>query len=214
MKAMERSGTVTIHLIRHGKVENPKGVIYGRLPGYHLSELGKQQARAASDHLKDVPVGAIWSSPMERAQETADIVNEHHGLAITTDERLTESHNSFEGVRRTWQGILLGNPLKWWHLRNPMRPSWGETFAQVKERMLAAIWEAADSAGGADIVIVSHQTPVLVARLALSKRRVPPWLAFTPCHTGSVTSMEMDEEGRLVRANYFRPPDELQPEAD
>lgn len=211
---MKAPGHVTIHLVRHGKVENPKGVIYGRLPGYHLSELGKQQARAASDHLNDAPIGTIWSSPMERARETADIINEPHRLEIVPDERLTESHNSFEGVRRTWHGILLGNPLKWWHLRNPMRPSWGETFAQVKDRMLEAIWEAADVSDRGDVVIVSHQTPVLVARLALSKRRVPPWLAFTPCHTGSVTTLEMDEDRKLVRAHYFRPPDELQPEAD
>jgi broad specificity phosphatase PhoE len=190
------------------------GVVYGRLPGYHLSELGKQQAAAAAEHLEHEPVGALWSSPMERARETADIINRSHGLEIVIDERLTESHNSFEGVRRTWRGILFGHPFKWWHLRNPMRPSWGETFAQVKERMVEAIWQAAEGAGDKDLVVVSHQTPVLVARLALAKRRVPPWLAFTPCHTGSVTTLEMDDDRRLVRASYFRPPDELGPEAD
>jgi broad specificity phosphatase PhoE len=211
---MALDGRTTIHLVRHGKVENPSGVIYGRLPGYHLSELGKQQAAAAGEHLKDAPVGTIWSSPMERAQETATAINATHGLQIVTDERLTESHNSFEGVKRTWQGIVFGHPFKWWHLRNPMRPSWGETFAQVKERMLEAIWEAVGSAEGKDVVIVSHQTPVLVARLALAKRRVPPWLAFTPCHTGSVTSLELDADRRLVHAAYFKPPDELEPEPD
>lgn len=212
---MSRSAArTTIHLVRHGKVENPKGVIYGRLPGYHLSELGKQQAQAAAAHLKDAAIGALWSSPMERAQETAAIINEPHGLEMITDERLTETLNSFEGVRRTWRGILLGHPLKWWRLRNPMRPSWGETFAQVKERTLEVVWQAAEAAGGNDVVIVSHQTPVLVARLALAKRRVPPWLAFTPCHTGSVTTLEIDADRRLVRASYFRPPDELRPEAD
>jgi broad specificity phosphatase PhoE len=212
---MSQSGRrTTIHLVRHGKVENPMGVIYGRLPGYHLSELGKQQARAAAEHLNGARIGALWSSPMERAQETAAIINESHGLAIVTDERLTESHNSFEGVRRTWRGIVLGHPLRWWHLRNPLRPSWGETFTQVKERMLEAIWQAAEDAADAELVVVSHQTPVLVARLALSKRRVPPWLAFTPCHTGSVTTLEMDANRHLVRASYFKPPDVLQPAAD
>jgi broad specificity phosphatase PhoE len=200
--------------VRHGKVENPMGIIYGRLPGYHLSELGKQQAKAAADHLDGERIGALWSSPMERAQETAEIINAPHGLEIVTDERLTESQNSFEGVRRTWRGILFGHPLKWWHLRNPMRPSWGETFTQVKERMLEAIWEGAEVAGDKGLVVVSHQTPVLIARLALSRRNVPPWLAFTPCHTGSVTTLEMDADRRLLRASYFRPPDELQPEAD
>ena len=211
---MSEPGHVTIHLVRHGKVENPSGVIYGRLPGYHLSELGKQQATAAAAHLRDAPVGAIWSSPMERAQETAEAINELHRLDVVTDDRLTESHNSFEGVRRSWRGIVLSNPLKWWHFRNPMRPSWGETYAQVQQRMLEAIWEAAGRVPGKDLVVVSHQTPVLVARRALSKGRLPPWPQFTPCHTGSVTSLEMDHDRKLVRAGYFKPPDELQPQAD
>jgi len=211
---MSEPRTTTIHLVRHGKVENPSGVIYGRLPGYHLSELGKRQAEAAALHLKDAPVGALWSSPMERAQETAQAIQQHHAIEIVTDDRLTESHNNFEGVKRHWRGIVFGHPIKWWHLRNPLRPSWGETFAQVKRRMLEAIWEAAEAAEGGDVVIVSHQTPVLVARLALAKRRVPPWVAFTPCHTGSVTTVRLGPDRGLIDATYFRPPEETHPEAD
>ena len=109
----------TIHLVRHGEVENPKGIIYGRLPGFRLSERGRQQAAAAGRRLADADVGAIWASPLERAQETAQAIAEVHGLPITTDDRLLESLSAFEGVGKNVLK-LLGNPAHWWHLRNPM----------------------------------------------------------------------------------------------
>ena len=192
---------VTVHLVRHGEVENPKGVIYGRLPGYHLSERGKRQAAAAARHLQDADVATIWASPLERAQETAGAIAEPHGLEIVTDDRLIESGNTFEGVGRTvWH--LVSNPAHWWRFRNPLKPSWGESFAEIRARMIEAITEAAAGAEGREIVVVSHQTPVLVARLALARRRVPPWLGGAPCETGSVTSLKL-EDGAVLSASYF-----------
>lgn len=191
----------TIHLVRHGEVENPKGVIYGRLPGYHLSERGRRQARAAAEHLRDADIGALWASPLERAQQTAEAIAEPHGLDINTDERLIESFNWLEGVGKTVWAVLR-NPAHWWRLRNPLTPSWGESFRDVAARMLPAIEEATEAAGGREVVIVSHQTPVLVARNVLARRRVPPWLGFTPCQTGSVTTLVL-EEGKVLEASYF-----------
>jgi len=197
--------TGTIHLVRHGEVENPKGVIYGRLPGYNLSERGERQAKAAGDHLKNAEVGALWASPLERAQETAQAIAEHHSAEIVTDERLIESDSTLEGVSRTLWGVIR-NPLRWWHLRNPLGPSWGESFAEVRLRMTAAIGDATRAAGGREVVVVSHQTPVIVARLALTRSRRPPWLDRLPCETGSVTTLVL-EEGRVLTANYFRSQD-------
>ena len=192
---------VTVHLVRHGEVENPKGVIYGRLPGYHLSERGKRQAAAAARHLADADIAAIWASPLERAQETAAAIAEEHALEIVTDDRLIESGNTFEGVGKTvWH--LFSNPAHWWRFRNPLKPSWGESFGEIRARMIEAITEAAAGAEGRELAIVSHQTPVLVARLALARRRVPPWLAGAPCETGSVTSMKLDD-GAVLSATYF-----------
>lgn len=191
----------TVHLVRHGQVENPKGVIYGRLPGYHLSERGRREARAAAEHLRDADLGALWSSPLERAQETAAAIAEPHGIDITTDERLTESFTWLEGVGRTVWAVVR-NPANWWWLRNPWRPSWGESFRETQARILPAIEDALAAAGGREAVIVSHQTPVLVARFALARRRVPPWLGFTPCQTGSVTTLVL-ESSTLLEASYF-----------
>ena len=198
--ASSRRGTV--HLVRHGEVENPRGIVYGRLPGYNLSERGKRQAASAAARLERARVGAIWASPLERAQETADIIAEPHGIEVVTDERLTESDTTFEGLTRSLLG-LLRSPRHWWSVRNPVRPSWGETFADIRVRMMSAVDEALAGADGQDVVIVSHQTPVLVARLALARRRGPPWLRGTQCETGSITTLVLDEW--RVSATYFRP---------
>jgi broad specificity phosphatase PhoE len=192
-----------IHLVRHGEVENPRGIVYGRLPGYNLSERGRREAAGAAEWLGEAPVAAIWASPLERAQETAAIIAEPHGLEVVTDDRLTESDTTLEGFSRRVAG-LLRSPSSWWSLRNPVRPSWGETFTEIRARMMAVISDAVDGSGGGEIVFVSHQTPVLVARLALGRRRRPPWLGFTPCETGSITSLDLNA-GRIERASYFRP---------
>ena len=193
----------TIHLVRHGEVENPKGVIYGRLPGYNLSERGRRQAEAAGEHLARRDVGVIWASPLERAQETAQAIAAHHSVEITTDDRLIESGTTLEGLGKS-VAAFMRSPRHWWALRNPLTPSWGETFADIKARMMAAIEEAVRTAGGREVVVVTHQTPVLVARAALNKRRGPPWIGGVSCTTGSVTSLEI-EEGRVLAAAYFAP---------
>ena len=61
-----------VHLMRHGEVHNPLGVLYGRIAGYHLSDLGHEMAAKVADSLKDHPITHLVASPLERAQETAD----------------------------------------------------------------------------------------------------------------------------------------------
>ena len=193
----------TIHLVRHGQVENPKGIIYGRLPGYNLSERGRRQAEEAGLHLAPADVGALWASPLERAQETAAAISEHHQVKIVTDDRLIESDTTLEGAGRTIRA-LIKSPRRWWQFRNPWKPSWGETFIEIRARMVDVIDDAVAAAGGRELVVVSHQTPVLVARLALARRNTPPWISGLPCQTGSVTTMVL-KAGRVVKASYFVP---------
>ena len=195
----------TVHLVRHGEVENPKGVIYGRLPGYHLSERGLRQARAAAERLEDRNIGAVWASPMERAQETAQPIADVHRLEVATDERLNESLTKVEGVGSNWLSFLA-SPKHWWSFRNPLKPTWGESFSDIRDRMLSAIGAGLDDAAGRELVIVSHQTPVLVARLSLTKSRLPPWLAISSCGTGSVSTLVL-ENGRVASSSYFSPPE-------
>jgi broad specificity phosphatase PhoE len=196
-----------IHLVRHGQVENPKGIIYGRLPGYHLSELGRLQAEAAARHLGGADLGVVWVSPLERAQETAWAIASSHNLEAVTDTRLTESANTLEGLSRTLVG-MFSDPRRWWHFRNPLKPSWGESFADIRIRMLVAIDEAVASAEGREVAVVSHQTPILVARAALLRSRRPPLAGLVACETGSVTTVVVRPDGS-ASATYFRPPARL-----
>ncbi|MFB0944461.1 MAG: histidine phosphatase family protein, partial [Candidatus Nanopelagicales bacterium] len=66
------SGHTTVHLLRHGEVYNPQGVLYGRLPGYFLSDLGRKMADRAASALANRDIATVISSPMERAQQTAE----------------------------------------------------------------------------------------------------------------------------------------------
>lgn len=190
--------------MRHGEVHNPKKVVYGRLPDYHLSARGRRQAGQAAEHLQNAVVRLLRASPLERAQETAEVIAKLLAVEIETDERLIESGSEFEGVGRNILAFI-GSPKQWWRLRDPFKPSWGESFSDIRARMLEAIREGIDGSDGNEVVIVSHQTPILVARFALARRNVPPWLGRTPCQTGSVTTLVLEGDS-VVSASYFAPP--------
>ena len=136
-----------VHLLRHGEVHNPNHVLYGRLPGYHLSANGRMMAAAAADYFAGRPVAAIFASPLERAQETAQPVAERLGLPIITDDRLIESGNVLEGKSVSLASLGL-NPLNWRYLWNPFRPSWGEPYTQIVARVRQVVDRARDDSRG------------------------------------------------------------------
>ena len=89
-----------VHLIRHGEVYNPKHLVYADLPGFGLSESGRLQAKEAGRYLASSPVVAVWSSPLERAIETAHLIASRHRLRVRVDAELTEWHLSGR-----WAGV-------------------------------------------------------------------------------------------------------------
>ena len=100
-------------------------------------------ARPSADHLADHDVTHVVASSLLRAQETAAPVAEAHGMPITTDDRVIEAGNSFEGQRvGDDEAAGLRPPAHWSKLVNPLRPSWGEAYAEIAERMAAAIADA------------------------------------------------------------------------
>nr|WP_026256708.1 histidine phosphatase family protein [Mycobacterium sp. 155] len=196
----------TVHVMRHGEVFNPEKVLYGRLPGYHLSDRGRLQAQAAADWLANHDIIYVVASPLERAQETAKPIAESHGLSIDVDDSLIESWNSFEGERVSPGDGALRDPKNWPRLRNPMKPSWGEPYTEIAPRMMAALNRAREKAAGHEAVCVSHQLPVETLRRAMTGRK----LAHLPlphsrlCNLGSLTSFTFDGN-RLVRWGYTEP---------
>ena len=193
-----------VHLLRHGEVSNPNGVLYGRLPGYHLSANGRLMAAAAADFFAERPVAALFASPLERAQETAQPVAERLGLEIVTDERLIESMNVLEGKTVTLAQLAL-NPANWRYLWNPFRPSWGEPYQQVVTRMRQVIGRAREAARGQEALCVSHQLPIWVSRLAAEHKRLWHNPNNRRCALGSVTSFTFDGD-ELAGVSYAVPP--------
>ncbi len=193
-----------VHLLRHGEVHNPDHVLYGRLPGYHLSVNGQAMAAAAADYFDGRPVAAVFASPLERAQETAQPVAERLGLPIITDDRLIESANVLEGKSVSLASLAV-NPLNWKYLWNPVRPSWGEPYTEVVARVRLVIDRAREAARGQEAVCVSHQLPVWVSRLAAENRRLWHNPNTRQCALGSVTSLTFDDD-KLRGVSYAVPP--------
>ena len=193
-----------VHLLRHGEVHNPGGVLYGRLPDFHLSESGRAMAEAAARAVTGRDVVLVVASPLERAQETAAPIAAVFGLDITTDDRLIEAGNVFEGLTYGVGDGSMRRPTHWRHLRNPLTPSWGEPYQDIAERMLAAVHEARDKAAGHEAVMVSHQLPIWTLRRHVEGRRLAHRPDRRQCGLASLTSLEYEGD-RLVSVAYTEP---------
>jgi broad specificity phosphatase PhoE len=198
------SDTTIVHLLRHGEVENPGGIIYGRLPGYHLSLNGRSMAIVAADYFAGRAVVAVFSSPLERAMETARPVAERLGLDIVADDRLIESWNHFEGLKFGVGDGSLRRPSHWPHLINPFRPSWGEPYQRIATRMLAVMETAREAAVGQEAVCVSHQLPIWVTRRMAESKRLWHNPATREVALGSVTSFTYSGD-RITGISYTVP---------
>jgi broad specificity phosphatase PhoE len=180
-------------------VYNPDHVLYGRLPGFRLSELGEQMALQAAKSLAGRDITVVRSSPLERARQTAQPIADVFGVEPGIDDRLIESGNVFEGSRGGWR-----RPGNWRYLLNPVRPSWGEPYAEVAARMLAACADARDAALGHEAAVVSHQLPIWVARLAATGERLWHRPDRRMCALASITSFTYDD-GQIVQIGYQEP---------
>ncbi len=194
-----------IHLVRHGEVYNPSGVLYGRLPNFHLSDTGKLMARAAAQELKDqgFPIRAIFSSPLIRTQESAKPIEELFGLDAKTNENLIEPWNVFEGRKLSVKAVAV-RPHWWWHFRNPAKPAWGESFIDIIARMQEAISEAAESVKDGDVVLVTHQLPIWVMHLHAAGEKLMHDPRKRRCSLSSITSFEFID-GKLTEVGYLEP---------
>ena len=199
-----------VHLLRHGEVHNPDGILYGRLPGFRLSDDGVRQAEVVAAYLSDHDVVHVAASPLKRAQQTAEPIAARHGLDVVTDEQLIEADNIFEGTEISVGDGTLRNPRHWPKLYNPFRPSWGEPYREIASRMLAATHRARDRAAGHEAVCVSHQLPIWTLRRYLDQRRLWHDPRRRQCSLASLTSLVFDDED-LVEVVYTQPAGESDP---
>lgn len=205
--------TTTVHLLRHGEVHNPEGILYGRSTGYHLSERGRAMADRVADRVGNRDITHIVSSPLERAQETAAPLAGVRGLTVELDDRVIESGNVFEGQPFQLGSSILRRPQMWSKMWNPFRPSWGEPYKQVFARMWSAVEDARDQGRGHEAVIVSHQLPIWVTRLKAEDRSFLHDPRKRHCTLASLTSFTFEDD-QLVRVGYSEPAGDLIPLAD
>jgi broad specificity phosphatase PhoE len=201
---MSEPTRTTVHVMRHGEVYNPSKILYGRLPDFHLSELGRQMAKAAAEALAGRDITYVVASPLDRAQETAEPIAAEFKLDIATDVRLIESLNYFEGKRVSVGDGALMNPRHWWVLRDPITPSWGEAYLAIAQRMFAAVQAARVAAEGHEAVCVSHQLPIWTLRRYVEKKRLWHDPRRRQCGLASLTSFRFSG-AKVVGIDYSEP---------
>lgn len=194
-----------VHLLRHGQVHNPGGVLYGRLPDFHLSDLGQEMARRMGAHTAEFDLVHLVCSPLERARETMEPVHRNHpDLTVEIDERVTEAANTLQGRVFSASASSFADPRVWWALRNPLRPSWGEPYREIVARMHAAIRDAAARSEGHEALIVTHQLPIWMARLAAEGRALVHDPRNRECSLASLTSFTV-QDGHITQVAYADP---------
>lgn len=194
--------------MRHGEVDNPDGILYGRLPGFGLTALGRRMAGAAADHVvaSGREVGLLRSSPLQRALESAAPLEAALGLVAQRRDGILEASSRLEGGRFDVSLKILGKPAAWRYLVNPLRPSWGEPFAQVAARMRAELAAAAaDAPDGTDAVLVSHQLPIWMAHRSVAGKPLFHDPRKRRCALSSITSFEPVAGGGFREVGYWAP---------
>lgn len=207
---MSAKEITVVHLMRHGEVHNPEGILYGRLPDYHLSELGREMADRVAEDLAGRDITHVVASPLERAQETAAPIAKAHDLDLAVDGRLIEAENVFEGKTFGVGDGSLRNPGYWKYLTNPFKPSWGEPYLDQVVRMMGALGAARDAARGHEAVCVSHQLPIWIVRSFVERRRLWHDPRRRQCSLASLTSFTFEGD-RIVSVGYREPARDLLP---
>ena len=177
-----------VHLVRHGEVHNPRHLVYASLPGFHLSDLGIRQAREAGKHLAHRPIRAVWSSPLQRATETAHHLANHHGLEVKVWSDLVEWKLLDRWAGHPWEQIPNRFPGEVEaYLQHPSKLDFApETLKQLAQRVAEAVRNAAHASKG-EMVLVGHQDPLQAARLALTGQSLSQLFEDRPEHGSVIT---------------------------
>ncbi len=194
-----------LHFVRHGEVYNPKGLLYERLDGFPLSDRGHQMAAAAAEELKSMGIDPkkLLVSPLERTRQSAAPVAKEFGLELEIEERIIEPWNKLKGYPMGAKA-LVANPGLAIHLYNPGRPSWGEPYREIADRMTEAALDAWENTSEGDVVFVSHQLPIWMTYRSAMGLRLPHNPQSRRCSLSSITSFEVDS-GRLLPVDYREP---------
>ncbi|MDR2083180.1 MAG: phosphoglycerate mutase family protein [Candidatus Ancillula trichonymphae] len=199
-----------VHMLRHAQVHNPEKMVYERLPDFHLSAKGVDMADAMSKfvqcHKSLSSIECVISSPLERAIETAHPTVKRLKLPLLLDERLLESKNYFAGIKISGivTDIVKNGHLK--YMTNPFKPSWGETYLDISLRMTSIIEEVKNKYKNQQILLVSHQLPIFIARRTYEKKHLWHNPRRRACALASLTSLVFDSATDDLLKIVYRTP--------
>ncbi|MEE9299056.1 MAG: histidine phosphatase family protein [Acidimicrobiia bacterium] len=198
----------SVHLVRHGEVLNPDGIVYGDLPGFFLSDAGRAQTVTAAARLSGVPVDALVVSPLERARATAEPIAAVVETKLLIDDRLTEWAIGTRWAGVAWHDLPIRFPgeVEAYEEHPDDLPFLSETLADLANRMHDVIVELGELHPGGTAVLVSHQDPVQVLRLRLIGRDLSNLHADKPSH-GSVISLRANGSTWVEESSWSPPID-------
>lgn len=191
----------TMYLVRHGEVYNPNNIIYGRLPNFSLSKKGEKELKKTAEFLKDKAIDIIYSSPLQRAQQSAKIIQKNLTLpTIHIADEITEIQTSYQGRQFSELDELQSEVYL-----KPLNPS-DETIEQIAKRMKKFIEKLAIEQQGKHIILISHGDPIMILR-AVIENKLPSFYVLQKgpyIHHGEVYKIT-DDDNHLSLTSVFKP---------
>jgi broad specificity phosphatase PhoE len=192
-----------IYLIRHGEVYNPQAILYGRLPRFGLSDRGKKQLQKTGEFLKDKQINFLYTSPLLRAKQSAEIIKKELGISpLHISDQIIEVRTSYQGKKFSDLDSLQSEVYL-----KPLRAS-DETIGQIAQRMQQFIKQTTKKHNGQHIAVVSHGDPIMIVK-ALSKNKELTFSNFktTPyIQQGEVYQLTIDDKkGMSEITSIFKP---------
>ena len=178
-----------VHLVRHGEVHNPRHLVYASLPGFRLSPRGVKQTQQAGGYLAGRPIRAVWSSPLERALQTAENLAAPHRLQVGVLPGLVEWGLMDRWAGHRWEEIpeLFPGEMEA-YLQHPSRLAFGpETLPELAERIATAVRSADATVSDGEVAVVGHQDPIQAGRLLLTGRSLTELFQDRPEHCSVIT---------------------------
>lgn len=194
----------SIYFVRHGGSENKGDIAYGRMPGFSLSDQGKAEANSAAQILKDKKITRIYTSPLERAFQTANIISAALGnLPVIHAFELNEVESTY------WQGLkvdeLFMNDAYEKFLNDTDANIGTENLTQLAARMKKYVKDLLLKHRGENIVCVSHEFPIIALQLSLENKTLQTIKTYQ-LKTGGVLKFDFDDAGNSISIEKISAP--------
>ena len=190
-----------IHFVRHGEVDNPDKVAYGRMPGFHLSAKGEEEAKKVGELFKKKDIHIIYTSPLERTFETANIISE----SFPNLPKIVHKYELIEIEASKWQSLPLDELYqnKYFELffSIPDSDEVPENLHALSKRMGKFTLELSTKHNGQEIICVSHDYPIVLLKLGLEDRSLAEAKNLQVA-TGSISTLVFDDDNNLIENKY------------